>query len=123
MESDVLTRFYKRVQTSNKTSDLALPYAIVYYVRRGIEATYGQLYDLEHVECALYLEGYLNPDKHFPEALPQWYVDKYLNGDMPNMEALRTRLRRVYHQRLERQRLLPEGIVCSEADIASVPPK
>jgi hypothetical protein len=93
---EILERFYERVSKSNNLEGLDIPPSCVFYIRRAIEEKTGILYDLEHVEVSLFLEGGVDPDKHFPTALPKWYVDKYLNGVAPDMDKLRIKLREKY---------------------------
>ena len=90
---EVLERFYERLSKSDKLEGLNIPPSVVFYVRRAIEVATGVCYDLEHIEVALFLEGKVNPDKHFDKGIPEWYVDKYLGGVKPDMEKLRTKLR------------------------------
>lgn len=90
---EVLERFYERLAKSDKLEGLDIPPSSVFYVRRAIESATGLCYDLEHVEVSLFLEGLINPDKHFLGGIPQWYTDKYLGGVKPDMEELRNRLR------------------------------
>lgn len=120
---DILRLFYERVSKSNNLEDLGIPPSEVFYVRKALEERTGVCYTLEHVECSLYLEGRLSPDKHFLTSLPQWYVDKYMEGKMPDMEVLRDKLRVLYNQHLERQSLLFANVAGSEADSESSPPK
>ena len=118
---DVLRVFYERVSQSNNLQDLGIPPSFVFYVRKGLEERTGVCYDLEHVECSLFLEGYLNPDKHFLTSLPQWYVDKYMNGKLPNMSELREKLKVLYYQRLERQASTSAESTAFVADTGEVP--
>lgn len=103
-KEDVLRKFYERVSKSNSVTNLGIPPSIVFFVRRALEDTTGVPYTLEHVECSLFLEGYLDPDRFFIDGLPSWYAKKYLTKDL-DMRTLRGKLRYKYHGRLlERQK-------------------
>ena len=55
---DVLKQFYKHLLDGN-LKNLHIPHSDVFYVRTAIEADTGVRYTLDHVERAMYLEGYL----------------------------------------------------------------
>lgn len=116
-DPDVLTHFYDKLRKQSRLSSMDIPESKVFFVRRAISDATGVCYSLEHVTVSLYLEGELNPDKYFPEALPRWYVDRYLGGKMPDMNVLRDKLRVLYTERLERQILASAEL---EVSIASV---
>lgn len=113
---DVLQKFYDRLRRSQSLARLDIPPSLVFYVRRALEDGLGQHFDLEHVYVACFLEGYVDPDKHFLEALPSWYVEKYFGGKAPDMEALRVNLRVLYQQHLERQAQASAEPLASGAD-------
>lgn len=99
---NVLETFYGRIASKGTVSLSGVPESLVFFVRRGIERLTGVLYPLEHVEIALFLEGYLNPGKYYKNGLPQWYVNLYMRGKHPEMDKLRDRLNIKFNQRLER---------------------
>lgn len=86
VQEDVLERFYKRIAERGTVSLDGVPESIVFFVRRGIEARTGALYSLEHVSIALFLEGYLDPDKYYKTGLPVWYINRYCNGSTTRAE-------------------------------------
>ena len=55
---DVLKQFYDHLLDGN-LKNLHIPHSDVFYVRTAIEADTGVRYTLDHVERAMYLEGYL----------------------------------------------------------------
>jgi hypothetical protein len=63
-DEDVIEHFYS-VLANNDTraiQQVHIPKSDVFYVREAIEARTGVRYTLDHVERAMYLEGYL--DRH-----------------------------------------------------------
>ena len=60
----VIEEFYKAIadRDSRKLRRIHIPKSDVFYVRAAIEADTGVRYTLDHVERAMYLEGFL--DKH-----------------------------------------------------------
>lgn len=118
---EILEQFYDRLRKQCSLSDLGIPTSKVFFVRRAIEERTGVCYTVHHLECSLFLEGYLNPDKHFTNGLPQWYVDKYLKGKHPEMTPLREKLRVLYQRHLETvQSLHSAELEVDEADIGEV---
>lgn len=99
--SEILQKFYDNLNSQASLTSMGIPPSKVFFVRRAIEDATGVCYSYEHVYCSLFLEGYLNPDKHFTNGLPQWYVDKYLGGKHPEMDVLRDKLRVLYQRHLE----------------------
>ena len=55
---NVLEEFYSHLVDGNM-KNLHIPHSDVFYVRTAIEADTGVRYTLDHVERAMYLEGYL----------------------------------------------------------------
>lgn len=118
---EILEQFYDRLRKQCSLSGLGIPVSKVFYVRRAIEDRTGVCYTVQHLECGMFLEGYLDPDKHFSNGLPQWYVDKYLHGKHPDMALLREKLRRIYQRHLETvQSLHSAELEVDEADIGEV---
>ena len=61
-DEDVIEHFYS-VLANNDTramQQVHIPKSDVFYVREAIEARTGVRYTLDHVERAMYLEGYLS---------------------------------------------------------------
>ena len=58
---NVIEEYYKALVSNNPRSVLQvhIPKSDVFYVRTAIEADTGVRYTLDHVERAMYLEGYL----------------------------------------------------------------
>ena len=58
---DVLTDFYEALADNDSRAirKVHIPKSDVFYVRTAIEADTGVRYTLDHVERAMYLEGYL----------------------------------------------------------------
>lgn len=100
-EEDVLRKFYDGVSKSGSLTALEIPPSLVFFVRRALEDATGVCYTLEHVYCSVFLEGYLNPYKHFTKGLPKWYIEKYYGGKHPDMDTLRERLNIKYRRHLE----------------------
>ena len=55
---NMLEAFYDAIR-NNKLSSLHIPHSSVFYVRAAIEARYGKLFTLKHVENAMKAEGML----------------------------------------------------------------
>ena len=58
---DVIEEFYDAIADgdSNKLKRVHIPKSDVFYVREALEARLGKRYTLDHVERAMYLEGFL----------------------------------------------------------------
>ena len=73
---NVIEEFYDAIAAndSRKLRRIHIPKSDVFYVRAAIEADTGVKYTLDHVERAMYLEGYLSrhevldPDRKRPYA-------------------------------------------------------
>jgi hypothetical protein len=100
MEENILEKFYDGIRKQCSLTDLGIPPSKVFFVRRAIEDRTGLCFPVQHIECSLFLEGHLDPDRFFANGLPVWYVDKYLNGKHPDMDVLRDKLRIKYQQHL-----------------------
>ena len=61
---DVIEEFYEAIADgdTNRLRRVHIPKSDVFYVREALEARLGKRFTLDHVERAMYLEGYL--DKH-----------------------------------------------------------
>ena len=59
---NVLEAFYEAFLT-NSLDKLHLPHSDVFYVRKAVEAHYGRPFTLEHVECAMKLEGWIEGER------------------------------------------------------------
>ena len=61
---DVIEEFYNAIadNDSKRLRRVHIPKSDVFYVREALEARLGQRYSLDHVERAMYLEGFL--EKH-----------------------------------------------------------
>ena len=72
---NVLEEFYDALRQNNpsKVQRLHIPKSDVFYIRQAIYAKTGNLYTLDHVERALYLEGYLNRDDVLDPERPRGY--------------------------------------------------
>ena len=59
---DVIEEFYDAIADgdSNRLRRVHIPKSDVFYVREALEARLGKRFTLDHVERAMYLEGYLN---------------------------------------------------------------
>ena len=59
---NVLEEFYEAIASNDarKIRRVHIPKSDVFYVRNAIEADTGVRYTLDHVERAMYLEGYLS---------------------------------------------------------------
>ncbi len=64
ISEDVLEEFYKNL-VSGGGRRIHIPRSEVFYVRVAIEADTGIRYSLDHVERAMLLEGFLDPDDCF----------------------------------------------------------
>ena len=120
MDEDILRRFYEGVKKQCSLTDLEIPPSLVFYVRRAIAERTGVCYPVSHVYASCYLEGFLDPDTHFVNGLPQDYVDKFFGGKHPDMNVLRERLRVLYQRHLEVQSLSSAELMVDEADIGEV---
>ena len=58
---NVIEEFYKALADNNSKTiqKIHIPKSDVFYVRKAIEINTGVRYSLDHVERAMYLEGYL----------------------------------------------------------------
>ena len=71
---DVIEEFYDAIADgdSKRLRRVHIPKSDVFYVREALEARLGQRYSLDHVERAMYLEGFLqrhevlDPDRKRP---------------------------------------------------------
>ena len=72
---NVIDEFYEAVSQNklSKVQRLHIPKSDVFYIRQAIYAKTGNLYTLDHVERALYLEGHLNRDDVLDPDRPRGY--------------------------------------------------
>lgn len=61
-DDDVLSHFYSVLASRDNTlaKSIHIPMSDVFYVREAIRLNTGVTYTLDHVERAMYLEGYLS---------------------------------------------------------------
>ena len=72
---DVIEEFYDAIADgdSKKLRRVHIPKSDVFYVREALKSNLGESYTLDHVERAMYLEGFLqrhevlDPDRKRPE--------------------------------------------------------
>lgn len=62
---DVIEEFYSHLADNNSKAlrKVHIPKSDVFYVREAIYQRTGELYTLDHVERAMYLEGHLRRDE------------------------------------------------------------
>lgn len=73
-DDDVITKFY--LSLFDESSDwVHIPRSDVFYVRAAIEADTGVRYTLDHVERAMFLEGYLKAHDVFEPDRPREGID------------------------------------------------
>ena len=100
---EVLSRFYRRILKSPNLSGVFIPRSDVHYVRNAIHERTGELYELEHVAIAMWFEGFL-PVNEIAK-IPDWYVDKYMNGVQPDMVELKKTVAEKYRKFLKKDRI------------------
>jgi hypothetical protein len=61
----VLENFYEDLLNEKDPSRIHIPRSDVFYVRKAIEERTGVRYSLDHVERAMYLEGFLDKSDVF----------------------------------------------------------
>jgi hypothetical protein len=96
-EEAPIERFYRRLRKSNKISDLDLPSSTIWFARAAIEVRTGVRYDIEHVQIAAWLEGMIPPES--VSRIPEWYVNKFMNGVTPNFRELKRIVTDLYNAR------------------------
>ena len=71
----VLEDFYEAISQNNpnKAQRLHIPKSDVFYIRQAIHVKTGNLYTLDHVERALFLEGHLRRDEVLDPDRPRGY--------------------------------------------------
>jgi len=71
----VLEDFYEAISQNNpnKAQRLHIPKSDVFYIRQAIHGKTGNLYTLDHVERALFLEGHLRRDEVLDPDRPRGY--------------------------------------------------
>tara|TARA_R100000458_G_C8216507_1_gene202275 strand:+ start:665 stop:946 length:282 start_codon:yes stop_codon:yes gene_type:complete len=72
---NVIEEFYEAISENNpnKAQRLHIPKSDVFYIRQAIYEKTGNLYTLDHVERALFLEGYLNRGEVLDPDRPRGY--------------------------------------------------
>ena len=79
---NVIEDFYKALasKSEKKLKKVHIPKSDVFYIREAIYQRTGNLYSLDHVERAMYLEGHLRPDEVLEPKRPRGYCS-YDTGD------------------------------------------
>ena len=72
---NVIEDFYEALasKSEKKLKKVHIPKSDVFYVRMAIYKDTGNLYSLDHVERAMYLEGFLRPDEVLEPHRPRGY--------------------------------------------------
>jgi|TARA_R110002012_G_scaffold36000_3_gene102110 hypothetical protein len=72
---NVIEEFYEAISQNNpnKAKRLHIPKSDVFYIRQAIYENTGNLYSLDHVERALYLEGHLDSKEVLDPHRPRGY--------------------------------------------------
>jgi len=72
---NVLEEFYEAISENNpnKAQRLHIPKSDVFYIRQAIYVKTGNLYSLDHVERALFLEGHLDKSDVLDPDRPRGY--------------------------------------------------
>ena len=72
---NVIEDFYEALasKSEKKLKKVHIPKSDVFYVRMAIYKDTGNLYSLDHVERAMYLEGFLRPDEVLEPYRPRGY--------------------------------------------------
>ena len=72
---NVIEDFYEALasKSEKKLKKVHIPKSDVFYVRMAIYKDPGNLYSLDHVERAMYLEGFLRPDEVLEPYRPRGY--------------------------------------------------
>lgn len=70
-DEHVLEEFYENLLNEEDPSRIHIPRSDVFYVREAIRLRTGEVYTLDHVERALYLEGYLEAEDVFKPNEPR----------------------------------------------------
>ena len=75
---DVLTAFYDALANNDPRAmrKVHIPKSDVFYVRKAIYEGTGEWYTLDHVERAMYLEGYLTRHEVLDPDRPREYADE-----------------------------------------------
>lgn len=89
-----LRKFYTTLRNRDRIDAKALYSSNVYYARWLIFEKKGEIYPLEHVQIAAWLEGMIPADE--VTEIPEWYVEKYMNGVKPDMAKLRAKVEQMY---------------------------
>jgi len=71
----VLEHFYEAIANGNSKilKRVHIPKSDVFYVRKAISEAIGETYTLDHVERAMYLEGYLTRNEVLDPDRPRGY--------------------------------------------------
>ena len=79
---NVIEDFYEALasKSEKKLKKVHIPKSDVFYIREAIYQRTGNLYSLDHVERAMYLEGLLRPDEVLEPKRPRGYCS-YDTGD------------------------------------------
>ena len=79
---NVIEDFYEALASKSeyRLKKVHIPKSDVFYVREAIYNKTGNLYSLDHVERAMYLEGHLRPDEVLEPKRPRGYC-AYDTGD------------------------------------------
>ena len=72
---NVIEDFYEALASKSeyRLKKVHIPKSDVFYVREAIYNKTGNLYSLDHVERAMYLEGHLRPDEVLEPKRPRGY--------------------------------------------------
>ena len=72
---NVIEDFYEALASKSEKilKKVHIPKSDVFYVRMAIYKDTGNLYSLDHVERAMYLEGFLRPDEVLEPYRPRGY--------------------------------------------------
>lgn len=65
LDEKVLENFYEDLLNEEDPDRIHIPMSDVFYVRAAIEQATGTRYSLDHVERAMYLEGFLSKQDVF----------------------------------------------------------
>jgi hypothetical protein len=95
----------KNVWGGDWVSTGIVPYSKVFYVREALKTHHGTNYPLDHIEIAMWLEGFLPPGA--VKSIPAWYVKAYMKGVKPDMKTLATQVEELYNARQKAVEALP----------------
>jgi len=93
-----LYKLSRRLWVSSRADGLGIPISDVFYTRWAIYERTGVLYTPEHVKISMWLEGGLPVGE--VDSIPEWYVKSYMGGVVPDMDALKAKVDKLYNLRL-----------------------